>query len=181
MSKSSKKCGYVFLKGKREGEKCGKSCRGDFCGDHNPKKKEYSKKYYHKKNTKRGTMTHKQRIRKLKKCVIDKLPSENYCNLRIRNIVEAGKELYMTTLGVGLIADPEKYESLIEKKIKKDRNNPNIIPTKHYIEFTGSQENASKILDKLLRDRDTLIRRLKNMQEILQIVKTRLENKENNI
>lgn len=178
MSKTNKLCSYVFLKGKKEGEQCKRPCKGDLCGDHNKKKKEYSKKYYSKKNAKRSKITHKQKMRRLKNCVTDKLPSVNFCLLRKRSIEEAAKKLYMKILGVGLIANPEKYEPLVEEKINKDKNNENIIPTLHYIEYNGAEDRAEKKLKELLEEKETMVRRLKQAKEICELVEKRhFENK----
>lgn len=175
MSKTNKSCSYVLLKGKREGELCGRPCRGDLCGDHNKNKKEYSKKYYKKKNDKRGKMTHKQKIRRLQMCTINKLPSLNYCGLRIKGIEEAAKELIMRILGIGIIADPENYEHKLEEKIKRDRENDKIIPSKHYIEFAGDKDLAKEELTKMLDKRDLLVKRLKQANEIYDVVEDRLK------
>jgi hypothetical protein len=178
MSKTTKTCGYIFKRGKKEGEKCNRPSKGDLCGDHNTKKKEYSKKYYTKKNSKRKQITHRERVLRFKKCVITKLPTANYCLLRVKSIEEAAKLLYMQILGVGLIAWPEKYEELVNSKIEKDKTNKNIIPTKHYIEFTGPEESAKKKLTELLIDRDNIVVRLKQAKELCEIVEKRLEENE---
>lgn len=41
----SNKCRYVYLIGKKKGQKCLRSCRGTMCKEHNSKRKVYEKKY----------------------------------------------------------------------------------------------------------------------------------------
>lgn len=44
-SKRSTTCQYKFKQGIRKGKKCNRSCRGQFCCDHKPKKIKYLKNY----------------------------------------------------------------------------------------------------------------------------------------
>jgi hypothetical protein len=180
MSKSEKKCQYVLKRGKREGEKCDRPSRGDFCKDHNENKKAYSKKYYSKKNQVNARSSHKSRLRKLKKISINKLPSVVSFALRVKKIGEAAQMLIKQTIGVGLVANPEKYEKKLEAIIEKkgegyDYRKYGRVPDHIYIEYTGKEEHAKKKLEELLKDADRMKKRLAKYNEILAIIEKRHE------
>lgn len=78
-------CQYIFVSGPKKGKKCGRTCRHEFCCDHNPKKKEYKDKWYKEKREQRVIPKIEMTINKIRDCDdIDKLPCMNYYQNKIQ-------------------------------------------------------------------------------------------------
>jgi len=176
------KCKYVFKKGDKEGETCGRNCRGDFCKDHNAHRQTYSKKYYTKKNNIASKKNYKDKIRKLKRMTVNKLRPMIYYQLRLKKIEEEMKLFVKTMLGLGLFLKPKMYQPKIDDALKRrDEIGRNLSPV--YKEFTGTKEQAEKKFTKMTEDKEVLVKRYKKYKEICEIVEQKYatyfeENKE---
>jgi hypothetical protein len=172
MSKCSKSCQYVFKQGKREGDKCGKPCRGDYCKDHNSHKTAYNKKYYEKKNEVKAKSTFKEVLRKFKRMSITKLKSMAHYDRNLKNANDDARVLIRRVLGIRYFLDPEVYQELIDEKLKNQvvRN-----INKIYIPYIGKTENAQAKLDELMSKRPQMIRKIKKLEKIAKIAAEKYE------
>jgi regulator of PEP synthase PpsR (kinase-PPPase family) len=169
--KNTKKCKYIFVRGKKEGEKCNAICKSDFCKNHNQHRKEYAKKYYSKNNNKITKDNFKEKIRKLKKMVPTKLKSMKYYIYICKSIENACTDLLQKIIGVGLICKPDKFEKIVNERIKKYE----ATGRKIYKEFQGTEEVAQKEYDKLIKERDRLLRRYERANQIMKIATEKYE------
>lgn len=180
-SKTSKKnggiCKYIFTKGKRDGEECGKPARGDRCCDHNDSKKNYIKKYNDKKSKRNTRDLHKLKVKKLKKMSINKIVKiHQSLRLRCRKFEQCGFDWQKKYFAMIRIIDPNN-ENLKIFQEKRNFNTFGVYADKfsQLREYSDSEiKKISEKIKKMLEDKNKIILKLKQYKEYLDIVEKRL-------
>lgn len=184
-SKTAKKnggtCKYIYTKGKKDGEECGKPARGDRCCDHNENKKKYIKKYNDKKSTRNTRDGHKLKIKKLKTIAISKIKKMHIpYQFRLKKYEEIGKKWFKKYYAMMSIIEPDN-EKLLKFQEKNNFNTFGVYAT----EFSQMQEYTEKDIarisnkmEKMLKDKNKIIIKLRQYKEYLEIIEKRISKNE---
>lgn len=189
-------CKYEFVQGAKKGTICQKSCRGDFCRDHKPKRKQAKAKYYREKKASEKDHEIKEAIMKIKEIKDpNDLPDIVKQQLRLNKLRDKQMNIFKTLIGIKvalghedakkyLIKKQEQLEKLAEAEIFDDLGDTKDIsvqllkehfilcmPSKQpYFEFNGSKENAKKKLKKLTTEFQFLNDKIENAKIILETI-----------
>lgn len=127
-SKAKKTCKFVYKRGAKEGQKCGRACVSTFCFAHNKKNLEYKKKYNGKTSKDKKSKKIKEKIDRLFKIKdIANLP--NLDNLKIKNLnimsevnrlikIKLGQMQILQEDNEGIKKEFNKLIDILENKLK---------------------------------------------------------------
>lgn len=197
MSKTQKKgqCKHKFTQGTKKGKLCKKSCRGQFCCDHNPKKSVYKAKYYQKKKELEKDYKLNQLIKKIKKTTdLDDLPDLQKYQLKYNMLGDENIFLIKKKLGVRKILgfNDDKFINKLDKKINPipqdildecdgDENYLDWYMTTYpkkpvIIDYVGTPAQAKKKLKKIDANIDSVIDKIRQTKKIIDAITQRLNN-----
>lgn len=116
-SKTSKiGCQYTYKQGEKNGEKCGKTCRGKFCFMHKPKSlkkhNERNKKNYKQKIEKKREEEMSELEKKINEMPIDKLPDFNVEDKRRKNLYSELLYQQKKLIGINLFLDIDQKKEI---------------------------------------------------------------------
>jgi hypothetical protein len=192
MSKTQKNgtCKHKFTQGPKKGQLCKKSCRTQFCKNHNKNKKAYLKNYYQKKKEVERDYKLNQLLKKIKGITdIDKLPELQKYELKLKTLQDDHFFLIKKKLGVRkvigfddkvIIDKLDGYINPIPDHIKEEaKGNESFInwymnayPKKPVIfEFKGSETQAKRKLKKLEPQIELNIDKIRQYRKIIDTIK----------
>lgn len=180
-SKTSKKnggvCKYIYTKGKKDGEECGKPARGNRCCDHNENKKKYIKKYNDKKSTRNARDGHKLKLKKLKTIAISKIKKLYVpMQFRMKRHEELAKDWLKKYFAMLRIIDP-KHEKL-QNFLERNTYNPFGVYSEKFSQLREySNEEIAKIkmnMEKMLNEKNKIVNKIKQYKEYIDIVEKRI-------
>lgn len=111
-SKSVKGCSYVFKQGSKKDKRCNKSCRGNFCCDHKPKKIQYQIKYFQKKQQAKKEANLTDEVKKIMEMSIDSLPELDFVCKRKDRLSDEKKRLWKKLIGINVYLDIDQTKQI---------------------------------------------------------------------
>ena len=207
MSKSvgKRQCRYKFIRGPKKGKPCKKSCRGEFCKDHNPRKLAYQEKYYADKKIQKSSHKIDQLIEQVKTCKDEsELPNIDHWASHFQKVKAELLWLYRMRFGVRqalgcndskLINKFSKYLNHItlweeltddDRKLFNDEND-----YYRYVEtmgelksptipYKGSEASAKKKIKEIEKKRDKLIDKFNSLKKLIKAIEKKKQEFEEN-
>lgn len=168
-SKKAKKiketCIYIFKVGKRKGEECGKTCRGDYCFRHKEiyliKKKENDTKYNEKRYEKLRNKTLEKKIDNLQ--IYGKI-NKKFISIKKRKLQRLKEMIHLTK---------NKYYSC-QKLLDPDFNAPQGYKDYMVINFE-EKGNIEQIKEKYYQEINNLVKKGKILEKTIKKLEKILE------
>lgn len=187
-AKSKGKCKHLYVQGSKKGTRCKKSCRGEYCCDHKPKKSIYKAKYF--KNQQQEKNEDKTIMKIIEISKMTDIDEPQLTKYQIKNKMEEdnARILIKKIIGYKLAMGDEetmKKMGIIDNEEKTNEeimaSNDDNITDYHikYFPYYGNEKQAKNKLKLAMIKRDTIVEKLRSLEKIIKALKDKHKQLEN--